>query len=110
MKFRAHGAQLAVLRFQIVVSSHAGASPPSRCARSCWLALPPLPGSAAAGTNRSPTDRHFAFERSKLALAPLIRSRRKYWLPRLDIPVCTKNLIHFDCLRESHNVGDDGVR
>src|SRR5436190_22749127 len=27
-----------------------------------------------------------AFERSKLALAPLIRSRRKYWLPRLDIP------------------------
>src|SRR5262245_31622007 len=25
-----------------------------------------------------------AFERSKLALAPLIRSRRKYWLPRLD--------------------------
>src|SRR5262249_49128340 len=26
------------------------------------------------------------FERSKLALAPLIRSRRKYWLPRLDIP------------------------
>src|SRR5215475_13561496 len=26
-----------------------------------------------------------AFERSKLALAPLIRSRRKYWLPRLDI-------------------------
>src|SRR5215813_11930838 len=45
-----------------------------------------------------------AFERS-IALAPLIRSRRKYWLPRLDIPVCTKNLIHFDCLRESHNVG-----
>src|SRR5262244_2906376 len=27
-----------------------------------------------------------AFERSKLALAPLIRSRRKYGLPRLDIP------------------------
>src|SRR5881394_749765 len=27
-----------------------------------------------------------AFDRSKLALAPLIRSRRKYWLPRLDIP------------------------
>src|SRR5215475_3213878 len=27
-----------------------------------------------------------AFERSKLALAPLIRSRRKSWLPRLDIP------------------------
>ena len=27
-----------------------------------------------------------AFERSRLALAPLIRSRRKYWLPRLDIP------------------------
>src|ERR1700745_1369602 len=27
-----------------------------------------------------------AFERSKLALAPLIRSRRKYWFPRLDIP------------------------
>src|SRR5215472_5016232 len=26
-----------------------------------------------------------AFERSKLALAPLIRSRRKYWLPRLHI-------------------------
>src|SRR5215510_8982958 len=38
-------------------SSHAGASPPRRCARSCWLALPPL-----------------------------IRSRRKYGLPRLDIP------------------------
>src|SRR6185436_1944311 len=27
-----------------------------------------------------------AFERSRLALAPLIRSRRKYWLPRLDMP------------------------
>src|SRR6185503_7068138 len=27
-----------------------------------------------------------AFERSRLALAPLISSRRKYWLPRLDIP------------------------
>src|SRR5437763_8862557 len=27
-----------------------------------------------------------AFDRSKLALALLIRSRRKYWLPRLDIP------------------------
>src|SRR5262249_57167619 len=27
-----------------------------------------------------------AFERSKLALAPLIISRRKYGLPRLDIP------------------------
>src|SRR5262245_66318076 len=27
-----------------------------------------------------------AFERSKLALAPLIRRRRKYGLPRLDIP------------------------
>src|SRR5436305_7082920 len=27
-----------------------------------------------------------AFDHSKLALAPLIRSRRKYWLPRLDIP------------------------
>src|SRR5438477_4550595 len=27
-----------------------------------------------------------AFERSRLALAPLIISRRKYWLPRLDIP------------------------
>src|SRR6516165_7861340 len=27
-----------------------------------------------------------AFERSRLALAPLIRRRRKYWLPRLDIP------------------------
>jgi len=26
-----------------------------------------------------------AFERSKFALAPLIRSRRKYWLPRWDI-------------------------
>src|SRR5262249_23559906 len=26
-----------------------------------------------------------AFERSKLALAPLIISRRKYWLPRLEI-------------------------
>src|SRR5262249_18768349 len=63
-------------------SSHAGASPPRRCARSCWLALPPPPGSAAAGAVRSPMDR----QRSKLALAPLIRSRRKYWLPRLDIP------------------------
>src|SRR6516162_5491540 len=39
-------------------SSHAGASPPRRCARSCWLALPPPPGSAAAGAVRSPTDRH----------------------------------------------------
>ena len=27
-----------------------------------------------------------ALERSRLALAPLIRSRRKYWLPRLDMP------------------------
>src|SRR5215469_8304784 len=27
-----------------------------------------------------------AFERSRLALAPLISSRRKYWLPRLDMP------------------------
>jgi hypothetical protein len=27
------------------------------------------------------------YTRSKLALAPLIRSRRKYWLPRLDIPL-----------------------
>src|SRR3954471_5254832 len=27
-----------------------------------------------------------AFERSRLALAPLIRSRRKYWFPRLDMP------------------------
>src|SRR4249920_2754803 len=27
-----------------------------------------------------------AFERNRLALAPLIRSRRKYWLPRLDMP------------------------
>src|SRR5207342_3709446 len=26
-----------------------------------------------------------AFERSRLALAPLISSRRRYWLPRLDI-------------------------
>jgi hypothetical protein len=23
-------------------------------------------------------------------------------------PVCTKNFIHFDCVRESHNVSDDG--
>jgi hypothetical protein len=22
--------------------------------------------------------------------------------------VCTKNFIHFDCVRESHNVSDDG--
>src|SRR5262249_29426044 len=29
---------------------------------------------------------HRGRERNKLALAPLIRSRRKYWLPRLDIP------------------------
>jgi hypothetical protein len=41
-------------------SSHAGASPPRRCARSCWLALPPPPGSAAAGAVRSPTDRHWS--------------------------------------------------
>src|SRR2546421_277134 len=27
-----------------------------------------------------------AFERNRLALAPLISSRRKYWLPRLDMP------------------------
>ena len=27
-----------------------------------------------------------AFERSRLALAPLISSRRKYWFPRLDMP------------------------
>src|SRR6476619_2408580 len=27
-----------------------------------------------------------AFERSRLALAPLISSRRKYWLPHLDMP------------------------
>src|SRR3954449_12462552 len=26
-----------------------------------------------------------AFERSRLALAPLISNRRKYWLPRLDM-------------------------
>src|SRR5262249_57289410 len=38
-------------------SSHAGASPPRRCARSCWLALPPPPGSAAAVAVRSPLDR-----------------------------------------------------
>src|SRR5215468_4214171 len=41
-------------------SSHAGASPPRRCARFCWLALPPPPGSAAAGAVRSPTDRHWS--------------------------------------------------
>ena len=29
-------------------TSRVGASPPRRCARSCWLALPPPPGSAAA--------------------------------------------------------------
>src|SRR6185369_11400228 len=27
-----------------------------------------------------------AFERNRLALAPLISNRRKYWLPRLDMP------------------------
>src|SRR3954453_2309955 len=27
-----------------------------------------------------------ALERSRLALAPLMSNRRKYWLPRLDIP------------------------
>src|SRR5262249_53938780 len=63
-------------------NSHAGASPPRRCAQSCWLALPPPPGSAPI-THESAL---VAFERSKLALAPLIRSRRKYRLPRLDIP------------------------
>src|SRR5262245_15160169 len=41
-------------------SSHAGASPPRRCARSCWLALPPPPGSADDDAVRSPTDRHWS--------------------------------------------------
>jgi hypothetical protein len=37
-----------------------------------------------------------AFERSRLALAPLISSRRKYWLPRLDMPpnrFCRKRIL-----------------
>ena len=42
-----------------------------------------------AGAARSPITHGsalVAFERSRLALAPLISSRRKYWLPRLDMP------------------------
>src|SRR5215831_3502260 len=38
-------------------SSHAGASPPRRCARSCWLARRLRPAAAAADAARSPTDR-----------------------------------------------------
>src|SRR2546430_1866807 len=40
--------------------SQAGASPPRRCGRSWWPALPPPPASAAAGAVRSPTDRHWS--------------------------------------------------
>src|SRR5262249_38116957 len=69
-------------------SSHAAASPPAQAMRAVLLA------SATATTRRGRRRRSpithgsalVAFERSKLALAPLIRSRRKYWLPRLDIP------------------------
>src|SRR5262249_37031644 len=47
------------------------------------------PSGSRAPRRRSPITHGsalVAFERSKLAQAPLIRSRRKYWLPRLDIP------------------------
>ena len=41
-------------------SSHAGASPPRRCARSCWLAPRRRPAAAAVDATRSPTDRHWS--------------------------------------------------
>ena len=41
-------------------SSHAGASPPRRCARSCWLARRLRPAAVAADGARSPTDRHWS--------------------------------------------------
>src|SRR5262249_46971159 len=52
--------------------------------------LASAPATTSGGRRRRSPITHgsalVAFERSKLALAPLIRSRRKYWLPRLDIP------------------------
>src|SRR5215831_15424309 len=47
-----------------------------------------------------------AFERNKLALAPLIRRRRKYWLPRLDIPP-KRCLPPVEFCRGSDGCGDD---
>src|SRR6516225_3873707 len=50
-----------------------------------------------------------AFERSKLALAPLIRSRRKYGLPRLDIPPAGRGLsfAHFQHRGGIAGIGHD---
>src|SRR5262249_35159318 len=67
-------------------SSHAGASPPRRCALLFASATATTSGGRRWRSPITPGSALVAFDRSKLALAPLIRSRRKYGLPRLDIP------------------------
>jgi len=65
--------------------------------------LDPVHSSARAGDNRE-----IQLQRAALTVMAVVARWRMWNLVPLPPPVCIENLIRFECLTESHNVGDDG--